>query len=71
MNGRHIPKQNSIAPKNRLELSPGLGDNFSLNVAMRNTVHGTGGFFEQRNVNVKKRGIQPNSNLIEKFIPTK
>ena len=50
-----VTKKRSMAPvvnKNRFELSPNgmaIEDNFSLNPSMRNTVHGAGGFFEQRN----------------------
>jgi hypothetical protein len=38
---------------------------------MRNTVHGAGGFFEQRNLNLNKKSInnQFNGNLIDKFNP--
>jgi hypothetical protein len=42
--------------KNRFEFSPSgmaVGDNFCINPSMRNTVHGAGGFFDQRNQNLK------------------
>jgi len=45
---------------NRIDISP---DNFM----MRNTVHGAGGFFEQRKFKVNKKGIDPS--VIEKFNP--
>jgi hypothetical protein len=60
-----------VSNKNRFELSPPgmvVPDNFSLTAGMRNTVHGTGGFFDQRNQNVNKKST--NFNLIDKFIPT-
>ena len=54
-----VTKKRSMAPvvnKNRFEFSPSgmaVGDNFCLNPSMRNTVHGAGGFFDQRNQNLK------------------
>lgn len=43
-----------------MEVSP---DNFM----MRNTVHGAGGFFEQRKLKINKK--IPDSQIIEKFNP--
>jgi hypothetical protein len=37
------------------------------NMIMRNTVHGAGGFFEQRKMKINKK--IPDSGVIEKFNP--
>lgn len=45
---------------NKIDVSP---DNFM----MRNTVHGAGGFFEQRKLKISKK--MPDPTVIEKFNP--